>query len=248
MPNQEMKNRVKKNIIVLIPAAGSGKRFGETKNKPFFKFLDKPLLLWSLQSFQKITDVAEILPIVKKQDIEKTHKLIRSFKITKAKNIIEGGKERQDSIYNALLTIKPHTDIVIIHDGVRPYLSPKLIKKMLNELIMSNQSIDGIITGVPVKDTIKRIEKNFIQGSEEIFVEKTLNRDLIWAVQTPQIFNFEILLSSYQKAYGENYYATDDSSLIERYGGKVKIILGSYKNIKITTPEDIKIAEALLKK
>ncbi len=234
-------------ITAIVPAAGSGKRFQTQTNKTLYTFLDKPLFIWPLQVLQEIKEINDILPVVRHEDIKATYELIEKYKITKVKKIVHGGKERQDSVYNALQSASPYNKVILIHDGARPFLEIKLIQQMIHQLMSLQSSIDGIITGVPVKDTLKEIQKEYsADNKEDIYVRKTLKRELIWAIHTPQLFFFERLKAAYEKAIKDNFYATDDSALIERYGGKIRVIMDSYKNIKITTPEDIKIAEALL--
>lgn len=209
--------------------------------------MGKPLLIWSLQVLQEIQEINEIVPVVKQEDLTATYELIEQYKITKVKKIVPGGQERQDSVYNALKSLDPDTHLVLIHDGARPLIESKLVKKMIFELMHIQSGIDGIVTGVPIKDTVKEIEKEYSGDNiENIFVRKTLKRDMLWAVQTPQIFLFDKILAAYENSKKDNFYATDDSALLEKYGGRIRVITGSYRNIKITTPEDIKIAEALL--
>lgn len=234
-------------ITAIVPAAGSGKRFGAKKNKVLYTFIDKPLLIWSLQALEKIREINDILPVVRSNDIEKAYELIKEYKITKVKKIVPGGKERQDSVYNGLQCVAQNTKFALIHDGARPFLDIKLTKMMIRQLTSPESKIDGIITGVPIKDTVKEIKEDLENDDKEVFfIKKTLDRKLLWAIHTPQLFLFDKLKSAYEKAIKDNFYATDDSALLERYGGEIKIIKGSYKNIKITTAEDIKIAEALL--
>jgi 2-C-methyl-D-erythritol 4-phosphate cytidylyltransferase len=169
-------------------------------------------------------------------------RLLEEEGFPKIRRIAAGGKERQDSVYNGLKQIEDKKSIVLIHDGVRPLISPRLVEdliKQMSDAIRKKEKCDGIIPGVPVKDTIKE--------TEDGFVRKTLKRGSLWAVQTPQAFPCKKILKAYEEAAKEGYYATDDAALIERYGGTVKVIMGSYANIKITTPEDLCIAEALLK-
>lgn len=244
-------------VVAIVPAAGLGKRFGEGKNKPFHPLLGKPLIIWTLQTLQGIDEIAEIIPVLKEDDLIVCGDLVEKYNITKAKRIVPGGQERQDSVYNALKVIDDKTSVVLIHDGVRPLIEADLIRKSLSEL----KDCEGVVVGVPVKDTIKearrpsrgdcpRITGESVDSGlspEKLLVEKTLNRNVLWAIQTPQVFFFEKIRDAYIKATADKYYATDDAALIERYGGKVKIIMGSYRNIKITTPEDIDIAKALMK-
>ncbi|MEW6740723.1 MAG: 2-C-methyl-D-erythritol 4-phosphate cytidylyltransferase [Nitrospirota bacterium] len=252
-------------VVAIVPAAGLGKRFGEEKNKPFHPLLEKPLIIWTLETLQGIEEIAEIIPVLKEDDLIVCGDLVEQYNITKVKRIVPGGQERQDSVYNALKVLDDKTSVVLIHDGVRPLIEADLIRKSLSEL----KDCEGVVVGVPVKDTIKEARRQHGRGdcpritgeapaslcgagsdsglSPEFIVEKTLNRNVLWAIQTPQVFFFEKIRDAYGKATADRYYATDDAALIERYGGKIKIIMGSYRNIKITTPEDIDIAEALMK-
>lgn len=245
MLNQRKKNR----IIAIVPAAGAGRRFGVSKNKPFYSLKGKPLLIWPLEVLQSLDEIDEIVPVVKDNDLGITSNLIDQYGIFKVKKIVPGGVERQDSVYNALKTLEPEdAHIVLIHDGVRPLLDSELVREMLIELNSSKKgSFDGIVTGVPVRDTIKEVKKGHLKNDDRhMFVHKTLKRDTLWAIQTPQIFFFEKLKDSHEKSKRDKFYTTDDSALIEKYGGIIKVLMGSYKNIKITTLEDIKIAEAFL--
>lgn len=174
--------------------------------------------------------------------------LFEEYGLTKVDRIARGGKERQDSVYNGLKLIEDKNCIVLIHDGVRPLIEKKLIENAIKELSNSSvspagkgneQGVDGVILGVPLKDTIKEVGDGIIR--------KTLKRGSLWAIQTPQVFRYKNILYAYDSAMNKGFYSTDDAALLEQYGGKIKVIMGSYRNIKITTPEDILIAEALLK-
>ena len=241
---------MKYNIIAIVPSAGRGIRFDPNTNKPFQNLRGKPIVVWSLHTLESVKEIGEIIPVLKKEDIEKGKEVFKKYKLSKIKTIAPGGKERQDSVYNGLKLIGDKDCIVLIHDGVRPLVEKELIEKAIKESIISPclplvkggkgglKGFDGVILGVPVKDTIKE--------SEGEIIKKTLRRDLLWAIQTPQVFPYRVIMSAYEKAMKKGFYATDDAALVERYGGKVKIIMGSYRNIKITTPEDLAIAEYLL--
>lgn len=242
-----MKSNHKAMVTAIVPAAGSGVRFGLKRNKPLFTFAGKPLLIWPLAVLQEVQEINEIVPVVKHEDIKTTHDLIEQYKITKVTKIIQGGQERQDSVYNGLRSINPDNHLVLIHDGARPFIESSLVKKMITELMLFQSKADGIVAGVPIKDTIKEIRRELSDdNTENIFVRKTLKRELLWAIQTPQLFFYDKIKAAYEKSKKDNFYATDDSALLERYEGRIRLIMGSYKNIKITTPEDIKVAEALL--
>jgi 2-C-methyl-D-erythritol 4-phosphate cytidylyltransferase len=233
-----MKNIQHCKVTAIIPAAGLGKRFGPQKDKPFRTLGGKPLIIWPLEAFQAVPEISEIIPVLSSEDTERGRELFEHHGITKIKRIAAGGKERQDSVYSGLKLIDDTQGIVLIHDGARPLVEKKLIEAMIAEMARSKNTFDGIVPGTPVKDTIKEASNGIIR--------KTLKRDCLWAIQTPQIFRHNTILKAYEQAMKKRYYATDDAGVMEKYGGKVKIVMGSYRNIKVTTPEDLIIAEALL--
>lgn len=236
-----------KKVTAIVPAAGLGKRFGQDNNKTFQALLDKPIVIWALEALECVDDIEEIIPVFKKDDMEQGLALIERFRISKVKRVAPGGKERQDSVFNGLNLAGKKTDVVLIHDGVRPLIEKSVIEESIKQL----KDCDGVIVGVPPKDTIKEA-RGQVSGvrcqGKDIVVKKTLNRNILRAIQTPQVFKYSALMHAYKKAMAEKFYSTDDSAIVERYGGKVKVIMGSYTNIKVTTPEDLAIAEMLLKK
>lgn len=236
-----------KKVTAIVPAAGLGKRFGQDNNKTFQALLDKPIVIWALEALECVDDIEEIIPVFKKDDMEQGLALIERFRISKVKRVAPGGKERQDSVFNGLNLAGKKTDVVLIHDGVRPLIEKSVIEESIKQL----KDCDGVIVGVPPKDTIKEV-RGQVSGvrcqGKDIVVKKTLNRNILRAIQTPQVFKYSALMQAYKKAMAEKFYSTDDSAIVERYGGKVKVIMGSYTNIKVTTPEDLAIAEMLLKK
>jgi len=234
---------MEQKVIAIIPAAGLGKRFGEGGSKQFQTLGDKPLVVWALEVFESIGDVTEIVPVFKSADMEQGRRLVEDYGISKVKRIASGGKERQDSVYNGLNLIGDGADVVLIHDAVRPLVKSSIIKESISQL----KDCDGVVVGVPLKDTVKEVGTTRNRAESGV-VKKTLKRDVLWAIQTPQVFKYAILMKAYKKAMGEKFYSTDDAAVVEKYGGKVKVIMGSYANIKITTPEDLDIAEMLLRK
>lgn len=226
---------MKNSVIAIVPAAGSGKRFGKGTNKPFANLRDKPLIIWAVEALQVLPEVTEIIPAVKEADIKLCVRLFEDYSITKIKRIAPGGKERQDSVLHGLGLIQDKTAVVLVHDGVRPLIESALIKKALQQL----NGCDGVVVGVPLKDTVKEVIDGIVRSTPE--------RNTLWASQTPQIFRFQTLYAAYEKAVADSFFATDDSALVEKYGGKIKMIQGSYTNIKVTTPEDLLIAEVFLK-
>ena len=223
-------------ISVIVAAAGMSNRMGSKINKQFISINNKPILVHTLEKFEKCTYVDEIILVAKEDEIDYCRKeIVKRYNLNKVSKIIRGGKERQDSVYNGILALDEKTDIVLSHDGARPFVKIENI-------------IDGIkgayrhgacVVGVPVKDTIKVVESS--NG-----IMETPKRDMLWAAQTPQCFKKEIIQEGYRKAIEDSYIGTDDSGLVERMGIDVKMIMGSYENIKITTPEDLILAESIL--
>jgi 2-C-methyl-D-erythritol 4-phosphate cytidylyltransferase len=237
-----MRNRV----IAIVPAAGSGTRFGSSQVKTYASLLGKPLLIWPLEVLQKAEEIDEIVLVVREQDLDAAGDLADRYRIEKLKTIVPGGAERQDSVCRALEEVRDPGATLLIHDGARPLVEPVLVKQAVAAL----SGCDGVVVAVPVKDTVKEAAEARAGTdcrAERWTVRRTLDRRTLWAVQTPQVFRCETLLKAYQRAWEEEFRATDDASLVERYGGTVEILMGSYRNIKITTPDDLVIAEALLR-
>lgn len=223
-------------VIAIVPSAGVGKRFDPEKRKTFVEIQGIPLLIHTLKRLHESEYIMEIIPVLREEDIEKGYELVTEHGFNKIKRIIEGGKERQDSVYNGLMAISGN-GLVLIHDGVRPIIPDGLIERLIDGI----DGFDGIAPGLPLKETIKAIDDDGI-------VMETIQRDRYWSIQTPQLFHPDILKRAYEDAYRDGYYATDDAALIERIGGRVKVIMGSPYNIKVTTPEDIEIVRFLMRK
>lgn len=225
------------HISVIIAAAGMSNRMGSKMNKQFIAINGKPILAHTIEKFEKCRYIDEIILVSKEEEIEYCRKeIVKKYRFKKVSNIVRGGKERQDSIYNGILALNERTDIVLTHDGARPFVKIENIQDGIKGVI----DYGACIIGVPVKDTIKVVGKNKN-------IKDTPDRSLLWAAQTPQCFFKSLLIEGYDKAIRDNYLGTDDSSIVERIGYEVKMIMGSYENIKITTPEDIILAESLLK-
>jgi 2-C-methyl-D-erythritol 4-phosphate cytidylyltransferase len=218
-----------------VPAAGIGERFGKGTNKPFAVLGNKPLIIWAVEALQSLPEITEIIPVVKEADIELCSRLFEKYSAKKIRRIAPGGRERQDSVFHGLNLIHDKDSVMLIHDGVRPLIEPSVIQNALQQL----NGCDGVVIGVPLKDTVKEVRGGMVRN--------TPKRDLLWAVQTPQIFYYQALYDAYEKAMADSFYTTDDSALVERNGGVIKIVQGSYTNIKVTTPEDLLIAEVFLK-
>lgn len=224
-------------VSVIIAAAGMSNRMGSKINKQFIAIDNKPILVHTLERFERCKYIDEIILVSKEEEVDYCRKeIVRKYGFKKVANIIRGGKERQDSIYNGLLALNENTDIVLTHDGARPFVKVESIEAGIKGVI----EYGACVIGVPVKDTIKAV-------SESNSVHHTPKRSLLWAAQTPQCFWTSLIKQGYEHAINEGIIGTDDSSLVEKIGHKVKMIMGTYDNIKITTPEDLIIGESLLK-
>jgi len=229
---------VKLKIVALIAAAGKGKRMNARISKPFIPISGKPILAYTIEKFEQCKLIDKIYLIVSPEEREICHKnIILKYNFSKVQELVDGGETRQDSIYNGLKVLDKDTDIVVIHDGARPLVEEIIIQDSIEKA----QKYGAAIAVIPIKDTVKKSENSF-------FIDKTLNREEIWRAQTPQTFKYDIILPAYHRAYKDKYLATDDASIVERYGRKVKLIIGSEENIKITTPFDIIVADIFLKK
>lgn len=219
---------------VVIPAAGIGKRMNSAKPKQFLELNSKPILAYTLEKFAKITKVSEIVVSTSKDCFWEVEQIISKINFGNFK-IVEGGRERQDSVFNGLKACE-NKDFVLVHDAVRPFVTEDEILKVLKK----SQEFGAAILAVKVKDTIKFAENGL--------VKKTPNREKLWLVQTPQGFSFEILFEAERRAKEFNFYSTDESALVENFfpNQKIAIVEGSYSNLKITSPEDLILAEKFL--
>lgn len=221
--------------IAIILAAGKGTRMKLGYNKLFYK-LRKPILTHTIKAFENHRDINQIILVANKNEIKIVTNLVKKERFTKINQIIGGGETRQDSAYNGVMAIK-NSDIIMIHDGARPFIT----KDVISNLISHTQKYGISVVGVPAKDTIKLAKKTG-------FVDKTLDRSKLWLIQTPQSFNADLAKKVFQKAKKKNIIGTDDVSLAETLGYKVKLTLGHYDNIKITTPDDLLMAEKILER
>lgn len=218
-------------ITLIVAAAGVGKRMGLGYPKQFLEVDGKPLFIKTLEVAEKTQSIEKIIIVTNEENVDLVKELTEKFGISKIENVIPGGSERQYSIENALKLCEEN-EIIAVQDGVRPNLKEKYFTEALEKL-ERDLSLDGIVIGVKLKDTIKKVDENGI-------VIETPKREEYIAVHTPQIFRGKILKEAYNRAREEEFLGTDDSSLVERIGGKVGLILGDYDNIKITTVEDLK--------
>jgi 2-C-methyl-D-erythritol 4-phosphate cytidylyltransferase len=224
-------------VSAIIPAAGMSNRMKSRINKQFIFIDDKPILAHTIEKFQECKYVDEIVVVAKEDELDYCRKeIVKRYNLNKVTKVVKGGKERQDSALNGLLALDERCNIVLVHDGARPFIKLNNIEDGIKGVI----KYDACVIGVPVKDTIKTVDEN-----KDIV--DTPKRDLLWAAQTPQCFWYDLIIKAYESAQKEGFVGTDDSVLVERLGYSVKMIMGSYENIKITTPEDLIVAESILK-
>lgn len=221
---------------VVIVAAGTGSRMKKDINKQFIKLKNKEIVAHTIDKFYNSENIDDIVVVIREDEEEYFNKNIKEkYGFTNIK-VAHGGNERQDSVFNGIKMLKKECEVVLIHDGARPFVTDDIIKRSINKANEHN----AIVIGVKVKDTIKVVSDN---GN----IIDTPNRSYLWAVQTPQVFKYDIITKAYEDAYNNNYYGTDDAMLVERIGYNVKMIEGSYNNIKITTQEDLEFGEQILK-
>ena len=224
-----------KKISAIVLAAGKGSRMNSTTKKQFMEMNGKPVLWYSLFAFENY-GVDQIILVTGKEDVEYCRKeIVGKYGFTKVTDIVEGGKERYQSVYNGLKKVTG--DIVMIHDGARPLVSGAIIDRCVKGTL----EYGACVAGVPVKDTIKILDENKI-------VTETPDRNCLWITQTPQSFTYELVKNAYDKMQKSNSgNVTDDAMVVERFSDhKIRFVEGEYSNIKVTTPEDIFIAEMLL--
>jgi 2-C-methyl-D-erythritol 4-phosphate cytidylyltransferase len=227
-----MKGHMKTQVI--LAAAGDGVRLKTDTPKPFVRLQNKPMLLYSLEVFDRTAMIDSVLILTRADWLERCRDLIQKNGIQKVIDVLPGGKTRCESVRKGLDAVDADTKYVLIHDAARPLITQRLVEESLR-VCYDEQAV---ILGVPVKPTIKKVR------AKDNTVEATLDRGQLWEVQTPQVFRKDIILAAHAGA--DDLCATDDAFLVERCGHKVKVVRGDYSNIKITSPEDLLLAELLL--
>ncbi len=221
----------------IITAAGYGHRMGKGKKKQFLILGEVPLIVHTLRTFQTSALINEIILVVPDDGINFCKKdVVSNYNFSKVKKIVSGGEKRQESVFNGLQNVSQEVDIVAVHDGVRPFLSQSTLETSIKEA----KEKGAVVVAIPEKDTLKKI-------SDQGVICEGLSRDSIWRIQTPQVFKKEILISAFENARKDNFYGTDESTLVTRLGIPVYLVNGSELNIKITTPEDIVLGKSILK-
>jgi 2-C-methyl-D-erythritol 4-phosphate cytidylyltransferase len=222
-------------VIVLIPAAGLGRRMGGKTAKQYLDLAGRPLLAHTLALFELHPQTDRIFVISPPNEAEFCrNEVIAPFGFAKVHGVVSGGAERQDSVRNGLMACGAEPDdVVLVHDGVRPFLPPAVIGAAVDTAARTG----SCVVGIPVRDTIKEVANGRIT--------RTCSRDHLWQAQTPQAFRYQILREAHELALRDGYRGTDEASLVERLGFPIEMVLGSCRNIKITTPDDLYLAQAL---
>ncbi|WP_107667584.1 2-C-methyl-D-erythritol 4-phosphate cytidylyltransferase [Cyanothece sp. BG0011] len=223
-------------MYLLIPAAGMGKRMGSDRNKLLLTLLGKPLLSWTLLAAEASQKIEWIGIIGQPYDFPDFKTILNAISISTPVEFIQGGETRQASVYNGLQALPEAAENVLIHDGARCLVTSELFDRCAEQLL----TCQGLIAGIPVKDTIKIVDSNR-------FIQDTPNRSNLWAAQTPQGFKVNLLKDCHEKGYQLGWQVTDDAALFEKCQLPVKIVEGEETNLKVTTPVDLAIAEFILK-
>lgn len=223
------------SLGVVIVSAGKGSRMRTRENKQYLLLQEKPVIIHTLQVFNDMPLVQQIVLVTGQEDVERCQRWVREYKLSKVVQVVPGGSERQHSVYKGLMEI--HTEWVMVHDGVRPFVDPLNIQDCYEMAVREGAAV----LAVPVKDTIKQVD-----GAGTIVA--TPDRQSLWAIQTPQTFRISDLIRAHEDAQACGFVGTDDSMLVERMGISVVVVEGSYTNIKLTTPEDLEYAEFIEKR
>jgi 2-C-methyl-D-erythritol 4-phosphate cytidylyltransferase len=225
-------------VSAIIVSGGKGKRMKAGINKQYIKLAGREIIARTLEIFQNCSSINEIVLVLPENEIEYFKKIIlKRNNVGKLVDIVPGGQERQDSVYNGLKACSSETDIVLIHDGARPFVTEDIIKSVAQDA----REYGASTAAVRVKDTIKFEDGHGI-------AESSLDRSRLWSIQTPQGFRYSVIMEAHEYARENNICATDDTALAELKGYKARLVEGSYYNIKITTPEDMILGEAIAEK
>lgn len=220
------------NYQVVIVAAGQGTRMGAEMNKVLLTLHGIPVIIYTLRVFEQDPDCTGVVLVIKESERKTFCELIRRYHINKVTELAEGGRERQESVYNGLAKLGDSQEaIVMVHDGARPFVTRNQIARVAE----AADRCGAALLAVRVKDTIKQVACHS--------VSKTLERESLWAAQTPQAFRMSVIMQAHREGRVRHFKVTDDASLVEQLGQTVEVVEGSYRNIKLTTPEDMIIAE-----
>ncbi len=222
-----------KKAGIIVVAAGKGSRMGTVESKQYLRLQDKPIIIHTLEVFERSEVVGDIVVVTGADDTDRCQEWITQYGLRKVIKVVAGGHDRQESVYLGLQQLT--ADWVMVHDGVRPFVT----EQQLQHCLVAAQQEGASVLAVPVKDTIKQVDTS-------LHIAGTPDRSTLWAIQTPQTFRYTDLLQAHQQAEQANFRGTDDAMLVERLGTPITVVEGSYTNIKLTTPDDLDYAEYLL--
>lgn len=223
--------------VAVIPAAGMGIRMGAARAKQFIEIEGVPLLAWTLAPFERSGAVDALIVVSPKDEVEYCEReIVERFGLTKVRSVVAGGPRRQDSVRQGLLASEGRYGLVLIHDGVRPLVDEGFIERM----VFQARQWGPVVSGLPARDTVKQVDQDRV-------VVKTYERNQVWLIQTPQVFPYSVIWEAHERAIREEWEGTDDGSLVERMGVRVRVVEGPERNIKITTPNDLVLARLFLK-
>jgi 2-C-methyl-D-erythritol 4-phosphate cytidylyltransferase len=224
------------SVVAVVPAAGLGTRMGGNTPKQYLTLGNLPLLVYSLQVFQQLEGICEVILSVPASDLEYCwREIVKPFGLEKVTQVVAGGARRQDSVRNGLEAISDRPDGVLVHDGVRPFIDQRMVRNVID----CAGKTGAAVVAMPIHDTVKRVNVSGI-------IQETLKREELWQIQTPQVFRYDWLIEAHQQAQLHQWDATDDAALIERMGYPVSVVEGSCFNIKVTKPDDLVFGEAIL--
>ncbi|MBK5252284.1 MAG: 2-C-methyl-D-erythritol 4-phosphate cytidylyltransferase [Peptostreptococcaceae bacterium] len=224
-------------VTAVIAAAGSGSRMGNGVKKQYIELAGKPVLSYSLEVFLKMDEIDSVVLVIPEGDrVTVDNYVLKDLDIKGKIILVNGGSSRQESVEKGIIAAPEDTEILVVHDGARPFVTEEIIA----ECIHKAKLYGACVAAVPIKDTVK-------QSLDGQFVDSTPRRDSLFSVQTPQAFNYELIRMAHEKAHAEGFEGTDDAMLVEACGGKVAISAGAYGNIKLTSPEDVALGEILVK-
>ena len=223
-------------VTAIVPAAGSGLRMKGNVPKQFLLLDGLPIHVHTLKALEPAPQIDEVILVVPESQLSFCQtEVVYKYNLKKISIVIPGGEKRQDSVYEGLQAVSADTDWVMVHDGVRPFVTQAMIESAIKA---AQEAKDGAVVAIPMRDTPKEVSSNRIT--------KTLDRQRLWLAQTPQVFRRSLFLRAHEEARSQGIYGTDDAALVERLGGCVRIALGSEENIKVTTPADLELAEAII--
>ena len=223
-------------VAAIVAAGGIGKRLKSRRHKSFISLAGRPMLAWVLAALERVSEIRQVVVVAHRKDLAAARRLVKIGRFRKVARIVEGGKSRMASVQRGLRALPVSARWVLVHDAARPLVTPEIIRATVS----AARRAKAAIAAVPVVPTIKQARNGW--------VVKTLDRKRLWAVQTPQVFERRLLEQAHRNGRRNGFDATDDAALVEAMGKKVRIVPGAERNLKVTTPEDLVIAEALLKR